>query len=264
MAEKRQPKIGLALGGGASRGLAHIGVIKILEENNIPIHCIAGTSIGAIIGGCYATGLSVQKMEEITLAVNWRSLFVLIDPRLKQGLLGGKKIRAFIETYVGGKRFEDCKIPFAAIATDLKTGEAVILKEGEMTQSIRASISLPLVFQPVAMGGRTLIDGGLSMPVPVRAVKDMGADFVIAANLYEYQYAKKLAPNWYDISNSSLSILHHHLALYDVSGADVVININVGKDSWYRFDNGYDKIITGEEETRKILPQLREMIGLSG
>jgi NTE family protein len=260
MTKLKQPKIGLALGGGSSKGLAHIGVIKILEENNIPIHFIAGSSIGAIVGGCYATGLSVRKMEEITLATNWRKLFSLVDPRLKQGLIGGRKIQAFIETYVGGKKFEDCKIPFAAVATDLKTGEAVILNKGEITQAIRASISLPLIFTPVEMGGRTLIDGGLSMPVPVKVVKSMGADIVIAVNLNKYYCDKKPKSNWYDITNNSLNILRYHLASSNISNADVVIEINVGKNSWYRFDSGQDKIVTGEKATKMVLSKLQEVI----
>ena len=149
MAKSKRPKIGLALGSGGSRGLAHIGVIKALEENNIPIDFIAGSSIGAMAGGFYAAGLSIKKMEEISLETNWRRMFSLVDPHLKQGLISGEKVKTFIEGYVDGKKIEDCKIPFVAVATDLKTGEIVILNKGEMAQAIRASISIPLVFKPV-------------------------------------------------------------------------------------------------------------------
>jgi NTE family protein len=261
MAKSKRPKIGLALGSGGSRGLAHIGVIKALEENNIPIDFIAGTSIGAMAGGFYAAGLGVKKMEDIVLETNWRRMFSLVDPRLKQGLITGEKVKTFIEGYVDGKKIEDCKIPFVAVATDLKTGEIVVLNKGEMAQAIRASISVPLVFKPVEIDGRTLADGGLSAPVPVEIVRAMGAEIVIAVNLDKHYHDEKWKPGWYDIANDSLNILRHHLALSNVSTADIVINIDVGKNNyWYQFVNGQDKILTGEKATKEILPRLQEII----
>jgi len=261
MAKSKRPKIGLALGSGSSRGLAHIGVIKVLEENNIPIDFIAGTSIGAMVGGFYAIGLGIEKMEEITLETNWRRMFSLIDPHLRQGLVSGEKVKTFIEECVNGKRIEDCKIPFVSVATDLKTGEIVVLNKGKMAQAIRASISIPLVFKPVEIDGRMLADGGLSAPVPVETVRAMGADIVIAVNLDKHYHDEKWKPRWYDIANDSLNILRHHLALSNVSTADIVINIDVGHNNyWYQFINGQDKILTGEKATREILPRLQEII----
>lgn len=261
MIKSKRPKIGLALGSGGSRGLAHIGVIKALEENNIPIDFIAGSSIGAMVGGFYAVGLGVKKMEEIALETNWRRIFSLVDPHLKQGLISGERVKTFIEGYVGGKKIEDCRIPFVAVATDLKTGEVVILDKGGMAQAIRASISIPLVFKLVEINGRMLADGGLSAPVPVEIVRNMGADVVIAVNLDEHYQDEKWKPGWYDIANDSLNILRHHLALSNVSTADIVINIDVGKNNyWYQFTNGQDKILVGEKATKEILPRLREII----
>ena len=261
MVESKRPKIGLALGSGGSRGLAHIGVIKALEENNIPIDFIAGSSIGAMVGGFYAARLSIKKMEEISLETNWRRMFSLVDPHLKQGLISGEKVKTFIEGYVDGKKIEDCKIPFVAVATDLKTGEIVILNKGEMAQAIRASISIPLVFKPVEIDGKTLADGGLSAPVPVEIVRGMGADIIIAINLDKHYHDEEWKPGWYDIANDSLNILRHHLALSNVASADMVINIDVGKNNyWYQFINGQDKILTGEKATKEILPRLQEII----
>ena len=261
MAKSKRPKIGLALGSGGSRGLAHIGVIKALEENNIPIDFIAGSSIGAMAGGFYAAGLSIKKMEEISLETNWRRMFSLVDPHLKQGLISGEKVKTFIEGYVDGKKIEDCKIPFVAVATDLKTGEIVILNKGEMAQAIRASISIPLVFKPVEIDGKTLADGGLSAPVPVEIVQGMGADIIIAINLDKHYHDEEWKPGWYNIANGSLNILRHHLALLNVASADMVINIDVGKNNyWYQFINGQDKILTGEKATKEILPRLQEII----
>lgn len=261
MAKSKRPKIGLALGSGGSKGLAHIGVIKALEENNIPIDFIAGTSIGAMAGGFYAAGLGVKEMEEIALEINWRKMFSLVDPHLKQGLITGEKVKTFIEGCVNGKRIEDCKIPFVAITTDLKTGEIVVLNKGEMSQAIRASISIPLVFKPVEIDGRMLADGGLSAPVPVKIVRGMGADIVIAVNLDKHYHNEKWKSGWYDIANDSLNILRHHLALSNVLTADIVINIDVGPNNyWYQFINGHDKILTGEKAIKEILPRLQETI----
>jgi len=261
MVESKRPKIGLALGSGGSRGLAHIGVIKVLEENNIPIDFIAGSSIGAMVGGFYAAGLSIKEIEEIALSTNWRRVFsVLFDPHLKQGLIGGEKLKTFIENYINGKKFEDCKVPFVTVATDLKTGEVVVLNKGEMAQAIRTSISIPLVFKPAEINGRMLVDGGLSAPVPVEIVRGMGADIIIAVNLDKHYCDEEWKPGWYNIANDSLNILRHHLALSNVANADIVIDINVGKNYWYQFTNGQDKILTGEKATKEVLPRLQEII----
>ncbi|HNP75425.1 MAG TPA: patatin-like phospholipase family protein [bacterium] len=261
MTELKRPKIGLALGSGGSRGLAHIGVIKALEENNIPIDFVAGSSIGTMVGGFYAAGLSIKEIEKIALSTTWRRVFsVLFDPHLKQGLIGGEKLKTFIEDYINGKKFEDCKIPFVAVATDLKTGEVVVLNKGEMAQAIRASVSIPLVFKPVKINGRILADGGLSAPVPVEIARNMGADIVIAVNLDKHYCDEERETGWYDIANDSLNILRHHLALSNVANADIVIEINVGKNYWYQFTNGQNKILTGEKATKEVLPKLKEMV----
>lgn len=232
-----------------------------MEENNIPIDFIAGSSIGAMVGGFYAAGLSIKEIEEIALSTNWRRVFsVLFDPHLKQGLIGGEKLKTFIEDYINGKKFEDCKIPFVAVATDLKTGEVVVLNKGEMAQAIRASVSIPLVFKPVEINGRMLADGGLSAPVPVEIVKSIGADIVIAVNLDKHYCDEEWKPGWYDIANDSLNILRHHLALSNVANADIIIEINVDKNYWYQFVNGQDKILAGEKATKKVLPRLQEII----
>jgi NTE family protein len=261
MSNIKQPKIGLALGSGGARGLAHIGVIKVLEENNIPIDFIAGSSIGAMVGGFYASGLNIKELEEIALGTDWRRIFsTLLEPSFKKGLIGGEKLKTFIEQHTDRKNFETCKIPFAAVATDLKTGEIVVLDEGEMAPAIRASISIPLIFKPVEIDGRTLADGGLSAPVPAEITRKMGANIVIAVNLDKHYYDEQWKPGWYDIANDSLNILRHHLALLNTVNADIVIEINTGKTFWYKFVNGRDKILAGEKATKEMLPKLQKMI----
>lgn len=176
-------KIGLALGSGSARGLAHIGVIKALEEENIKVDFIAGTSIGAVIGAAYAGG-DLERFEQFLYTVDWKTIASYCDfvfPR--KGLLQGQKINQLLDAFLTHKTFEETKIPFVAVATDLVTGEEVILKTGDLIQGVRASISLPGVFQPVQYNGSYLVDGGLINPVPANVVKAMGADIVIAVDL---------------------------------------------------------------------------------
>ncbi|MEI8361244.1 MAG: patatin-like phospholipase family protein [bacterium] len=256
MKKNKRPTIGLALGSGGSRGLAHIGIIKVLEAHGIPIDFIAGSSIGSMIGGFYASGMNIQNIEDIALKANWRQIFSMVDPHLGSGLIGGKKVSSFIESKIKGKTIEDCLIPFVAVATDLKNGEAVILNRGDMVKAIRASISIPLVFKPVIIDGRLLADAGLSAPVPVDIVRSMGADIVIAVNLDRHYHVEKRKFAWYDLANNSLDVLRHNLALANVKNADIVIDIDVGKNYWYQFVNGQDKVLAGEQAALKILPQL--------
>jgi NTE family protein len=261
MTRSNRPKIGLALGSGGARGLAHIGVIKILEKNHIPIDYIAGSSIGAMVGGYYASGLNTGEIEKIASSTNWREMFsILFDPHLKQGLIEGKKVEAFIDSHIDGEKFENCKIPFSVVATDLKTGDIVILDKGKLAPAIRASISIPLVFKPVEFGDKMLADGGLSAPIPTEIVRNMGADIVIAVNLDKYCNDENWKPGWYGIANDSLDILRHHLAILNTKSADIVIEMDLGKEYWYEFINGQDKILAGEEATKRILPQLRKLI----
>lgn len=257
--ETKRPKIGLALGGGSAKGLAHIGVIRTLEKNNIPIDFIAGTSIGAMVGGFYAAGLDTEKIEKIAEEIDEQKIFSFLDPNLKGSLIKGEKIEKFIESHIDGKKFKDCRIPFSAIATDFKKGEAVVLNEGKMTTAIRASISIPLVFKPVEIGGKTLVDGGLSVPVPAEIVKNMGADLVIAVNLSKYYRDDDQASGWYNTADDSIDILNHHLAFFCAKEADIVIEMDLDMN-WYDFTKVQDRILAGEKATQKILPQLKNLI----
>ncbi|MEJ2200179.1 MAG: patatin-like phospholipase family protein [Desulfuromonadaceae bacterium] len=178
---KPNTRIGLALGSGAARGLAHIGVLKVLEQANIPITCIAGTSIGALIGALYAAGVSVAQMEEVAHNVDWQRLAGLIDPIIPtSGLLDGKKVAQFVAEMLPVQTFEELSLPFAVVTTDVETGEMLIIKRGPLCEALRAAISFPGIFTPVQFAGRFLVDGGLCNPVPVDIARDLGADRVIA------------------------------------------------------------------------------------
>lgn len=257
-------KVGLVLGGGGPRGLAHIGVIKVLEENNIPIDFVAGTSIGAMIGGFYACTKDIKKVEEIALGVGKKMIFSLLDPSFKDGLLGGDKIKKFIENNIDKVDFDDLKIPLRIVATDFKSGEAVVINSGDVASAIRASISLPLIFKPIKRESKLLVDGGLSLPVPVEVMRDMGADFIIAVNLNADFFSDNDKADkrftLYKTAETSINILQHNLSYQNVRGADIVISPRVGKTSWSKFLDGGEVIITGEESAREIIPQIKEML----
>ncbi len=180
---RKSSKVGLALGGGAARGWAHIGVIKALEEADIPIHCVAGTSIGALVGAIYCSG-RLTDLERIADQLHIRQLLYFIDvvfPR--SGLIDGKKIVDFVRELAGSQLIGEISVPFCAVATDLATGKEVRIKEGDMIDAVRASISIPGIFTPLLDRNMVLVDGGLVNPVPVDAAVELGADFVVAVDL---------------------------------------------------------------------------------
>ncbi len=177
-------KIGLALGSGSARGLTHIGVLKALEENNIKIDYIAGSSIGALIGGAYAMGMPVAEIEKIALQTDWKLMAKLMSTTFSlSAILNDKYLGEFLNTYFENKTFDDLKIPFSAIATDIETGEMVVINSGSLLTAVRASISIPVVLSPVVYKNHKLVDGGLVNPTPVDVVKEQKVDKIIAVNL---------------------------------------------------------------------------------
>ena len=188
---KSAKKVGLALGSGSARGGAHIGVIRALSEAGIRIHCVAGTSIGAVVGAVFASG-KLDALEEVAIGLDWKQVVRFFDVVFpKSGLIDGKKVADFVRGHVRGKNIEDLPIPFSAVATDLATGREVIIQDGDLIEAIRASISVPGIFTPVRREGRVLADGGLVNPVPVTVAREMGADFVIAVDLNHDTVVKK-------------------------------------------------------------------------
>jgi NTE family protein len=188
-------KIGLALSGGGARGFAHVGVIKVLAENNIPIDLIAGTSIGSVVGGAFAAGMTADQIETMAHGIRWRDL---TRPSFSPiALLSNAPLGRFIHQKFPTHRFEDLKIPFAAVVVDLRKPECIVLKEkGDLAHAIRASCAVPAVFAPIREdSGRILVDGGVMAPLPIDAVKEMGADVVIAVDLLSCGSAFNRAPS---------------------------------------------------------------------
>jgi NTE family protein len=269
MAKKNTPTIGLALGSGGAKGLAHIGVLKSLEKHNIPIDLIAGSSIGSFIGAHYARHQSSEELEKVINSFTRKNLLGLLDLTVKGGIVKGVKTEKFIADMLKVTQFQDLKIPFAAIATDLNTAESVVFTQGDLTKIIRASTSIPAFYQPIVYKERLLADGGLSDPIPVDVARKMGADIVVAVNL-DQVYGERLLtaiPALSKMPRHAINILQHNLALHSVKTADVIITPqntnNIGFMGWsYIFDtNKAGGIIEeGERATDEAIPQIRELI----
>ncbi len=269
MSHNMYPKIGLALGSGGAKGLAHIGVIKVLEKHNIPVNYIAGSSIGALLGAYYATYKDTQKLEDLILNFNKRKGFELFDFTIKGGLFKGVKAEKFIAEILEGAKFETLKIPFAAVATDINTAESIMLSEGSIVKAVRASVAVPAFYQPLLYKDRLLADGGLSNPIPVDVLTTMGADITIAVNLDSFYLEKTLKemPALSRVPVHSINILRHTLAQQSAKTADIIISpqdtLHVGILGWrFFFDSEKAKQIIkeGESVAEAALPQIQKSI----
>jgi len=268
--ELRRKKIGLALGSGAARGLAHIGVLEVLKREGIPIDMIAGTSAGAIIGATYAWSTDTDHIKEQALEVNWRKLAPLIDPSLpKTGLIKGKKIKNLLASYIGGNiKFSDLKIPFACVASDIDTGEEVVIDRGLVPEALRASISVPAIFTVVKRGDRYLVDGGLVNPVPVSVLKRMGADFIIAVNVIpdvtdrthrvnkgEKEDSKE--PNIFHVIMQTIYVTTYSVVRASIENADIVIEPDVANIGAGDFQKAQELILRGEQAAQSAIPEIK-------
>ncbi len=254
----KRKKVGLALGGGGARGLAHIGIIKVLLEENIPIDVIAGTSMGAMVGGLYAALGDIEKVEKIATEFSYKEwLDTFVDPVWGSGLIKGEKMEKKIKELVGGKKIEDMKIKFGAVATDLNTAEIVVIDKGDLARGIRASGSVPMLFEPVVVDGRTLVDGGTACPVPVEIAREMGAEVVIAVNLDTVYFLpenrKQEKISSLEVMRNTLFLLKYHLAEKEVREADVVISPAIPYVRDLDFVHKVDIIAGGEASARKAI-----------
>ncbi|MFH1662351.1 MAG: patatin-like phospholipase family protein [Chloroflexota bacterium] len=230
----KKRKVGLALGGGGGRGMAHIGVLEVLEKESIHIDMVAGTSAGAAIGALFAQGKNADDIKALARNWDWKHRAQIIDLALsKSGFIAGKKVKEFLKSIIGDVEFSDLKLPFACVATDVITGEEVVINQGSVLEAVRASISMPIIFTVVKWQGRYLVDGGLVNPVPVSVLKDMGADFIIAVNVTPRMSIKQervypgettiKEPNIFNIIMKMFSIANSQLVEASLEGADVII-----------------------------------------
>jgi len=286
ISNQQRPKIGLALSGGGARGAAHVGVIKRLEELNIPIDYIAGTSMGSIVGGLYASGMSIQEVEMAMKGLDLEDAFsdqanrqdrsfrrkrddylYLIKyktrlnngkPSLPSGVVAGQKIDFLLRTLTldvsGIKDFDLLSIPFRAVATDIVTGDEVVLSSGDLAMSIRASMSLPAIFAPVEIGDKYLVDGGVSNNLPINVVRQMGADIVIAIDISSPLYTREQLGSFLSITDQLTGILtkrNSQAQIKTLTEKDLLITPELGKITMMSFDKADDAIIIGYDSVKK-------------
>jgi NTE family protein len=256
-----RPRVGLALSGGAARGAAHVGVLKVLLAHGIPIDCIAGTSAGALVGGAFAAGLPLAELERFALRMRWRDFGRVTLSRL--GVQSNARMEEYIRALFPVTRFEDLRIPFAAVATDFDTGRAVLLRdEGDLAFAIRASCAVPGWYVPVTDAeGRQLVDGGLVANVPVEAARALGARIVIAVDV-NFEGAKFLGPprSAIGVILQSMMFVQRTVSAHELRGADVAIIPRVGHIRWDEMARAPELIAAGEEATREVLPQLDALL----
>jgi len=251
--------IGLALSGGAARGLAHIAVLETLELEDIPIAAIAGTSAGSVIGALYAAGMPLREIQRVLTRTKWQDVLKLTIP--KRGLISSEGIYRFMEQILPIRNFSSLRIPFAAVATDLKTAEKVVITSGSLARAVQASCSIPVIFTPTEINKKILVDGGVASQVPVRAVREeLGAEQVVAVNV-NYQ-AREL-----DEYDNLIKIATHLSVLWATRNAreeeklaDVVIQVNVKGISLYDLSKARELLRRGRKAAEDKIPEIRALV----
>ncbi len=254
----RGSKVGLALGGGAARGLSHIGVLKVLEEEGIEVHCVAGTSAGSLIGSLYCAGLSWRDIKSTAKDIDWGDLVAPTWPTL--GLAKSDRLEKTLGKILRNKSFADLLIPFRAVATDITTAEEVVLSTGPVAPAVRASCSIPGIFEPTEWEGRLLVDGGLLNDVPTDVVKDMGATVVIGVNLNADRIIARKPENIMEIFYRSLNILIYNSTQKAQKAADVMVAPRLGDFAYQDLKRLDELVAKGEQAMREQLGNLNNAL----
>jgi NTE family protein len=253
-----KPTLGVALGAGSARGLAHLGALKAFEEEGIEIDYLGGTSMGSVIGGFYAAGLSLNRLERLAIHLKWEHLTDITVPR--KGLIAGNKVKEFFELLTHRKNFEDLNLPFVAVAADIEKGEEVVIKEGLVADGIRASMSIPGVYVPYELDGRLLVDGAVLNRVPVTPVREMGADIVVGVEVsYNVIHGTKVN-NIFDVIINSIDIMQQEIAEHKNTGADILIIPEVGHIPTTGLDQAEECIKLGYQATKESIPKIKKLI----
>ena len=252
-----KPRIGLALGGGAAKGFAHIGVIKMLEASGIHADVVSGTSAGSVVGVLYASGMDAFQLQEQAFALDESNIR---DVRLfSGGLVQGQKLQDYVNALVKNTPIEKLHTPFAAVATQLENGDRAIFIRGNAGQAVRASSSIPGVFEPVDIGGRHFVDGGVVSPVPVDAARQLGADIVIAVDISARPDGSNPG-SMMGVVGQSITIMGRRLAEQELGRADIVIRPKVGQIGPTDFDQKNVAILEGERAVLAAIPAIRAKI----
>jgi NTE family protein len=250
--------LGLALGGGFSRGFAHLGVLKVLEQNHIPISYIAGTSVGSILGAAYASGAPLARIIATCRTIRFRDIGRWRVSRL--GLACNHRLGDLIEQVFESRRFEDLQIPMAVVATDLASGEPVVFTHGNLSEAIRASCAFPGLFEPVKIGTRCLADGGLVAQVPTRAASDLGAQHVIAVSVGVEDGQRGAPSNIFQVVCRAVSAAQKHQLEIWERHADLVLRPDVQALAWDDFDRADEAIEAGAAAARRALPRIQKLL----
>ncbi|WP_457095417.1 patatin-like phospholipase family protein [Lysobacter sp. P5_B9] len=250
-------RVGIALGGGAAKGFAHIGVIKMIEANGIHIDVVSGTSAGSVVGALYASGMDAFQMQ--------KTAFGLDETQIRDvslfsgGVVKGQKLQDYVNQLVGGRPIERMKKPFAAVSTQLETGERTVFVRGNTGQAVRASSSIPGVFEPVVIGQKHYVDGGVVSPVPVDAARQLGADFVIAVDI-STKASGKNPGSLLGTVNQSITIMGQKLGQQELARANVIIRPGVSDIGPADFEQRNNAILEGERAALAVMPQIRAQL----
>jgi len=258
---KIPPRIGLALGGGAARGFAHIGVIQVLEEAGIRPTLVAGTSAGSLVAAIYASGKTGAQLQQVAETMEEAAMADWTLPLFSRGMLRGEALARYVNTQVKSRLIEDMPMPLGIVATDLNSGLSVLFQRGDTGSAVRASSAVPAVFQPVRISGREYVDGGLVSPVPVRAARAMGAELVIAIDISSAPEGN-LAGGTLEILLQTFSIMGKSINTFELKDADVVVRPALQNVSSADFGARKRSIEAGRQAMLMHLPQLRAAIAI--
>jgi NTE family protein len=255
---KKRPLIGLALGGGMARGCAHIGVLRELEKHDIPIDLIAGTSVGSLIGGAYAAGLSPDQIEKMALTITWNDLGRVTISKL--GFYNSERTEEYVRKHFPVTEFEKARLPFGAVATDIQTGKMVIFTEGSLPLAIRASCAMPIFYTPVVVNGRMMVDGGLVGHIPASVARLMGADLVIAIDVNSQHLPIPPPTHLFSVMSQALSVMGRTAVQYLYADADIVIRPQIEQVRPDDLSKAADMITAGEEAARRVIDKIKRSL----
>ena len=257
---KKIPKLGLALGGGAARGFAHIGVLQVLEEEGIKPSLVVGTSAGSVVASFYASGKTGQQLQWLADTMDETQFTDWANPFSGRGILRGEALGKYINSQLNGMKIEDMKLPLGIVATDLRTGDGILFRRGDVATAVRASSAVPSVFEPVQIAGKDYVDGGLVSPVPVRYARQMGADLVLAVDISSRPEDAKTT-DMLKVLLQTFSIMGKSISQLELAQADVVVRPALPDIGSTEFSARKKSIEAGRAAMKQAMPQLRALLG---
>ncbi len=259
MLESEKSFIGLALSGGAARGIAHISVLETLEQEGIPIRAIAGTSAGSVVGALYAAGIPLSDIRRILLGAKWKNILKFTLPKL--GLVSSEGIYKFMDSILKGKKFSALQLPFAAVATDLRNGEKVTITSGSVARAVQASCSLPVIFTPTEVNKRMLIDGGVSSQIPVRSAREeLKAKKVVAVDVNYRALESDRFDNIVKVATHLSALWASRNARDEEKLADVLIQVNARGISLYDLSKSKELLYRGRKATEEKMQEIKTLL----